>query len=209
MAGEMGKLSVRTARTSAERASNEAKPREGQLLDGRKAYAADDGKEAEVHGDGEELLEADGEDERRPDRLGRLEHVRERDGARAERDDAADVRRGKEKCLRRERLDVVKGELGRLAEAGAPERQHVRESEKELHRGRGPRNRQRGQHEFVANVVGGVEEIPQHEEGTQLDGALEALLAGERVDRDRFAELGVGDEAALLSLIDHLGRTRC
>mmetsp|Transcript_52578 Transcript_52578/g.138283 ORF Transcript_52578/g.138283 Transcript_52578/m.138283 type:complete len:341 (-) Transcript_52578:463-1485(-) len=73
-------------------ASDEGHPRKGELFDRGEADATDDGHQRCVDRQREEVAEEDGRDERGPDGLGRLEHVRERDRAEAKRDDTTDVR---------------------------------------------------------------------------------------------------------------------
>mmetsp|Transcript_18173 Transcript_18173/g.38513 ORF Transcript_18173/g.38513 Transcript_18173/m.38513 type:complete len:386 (+) Transcript_18173:329-1486(+) len=155
---------------------DESEPGEGELLERCERDAADDGQQREV-GDGR----VEGAEEQRregggDDRLRRLDDVREGDGACAEGDDGANVRAQVAERDRDERLHVLGRELGRLTDAGEPEREAIRDAHEELQGGHRVRDRQRVQRLLVVDVVPNVEEIPEGKEAAGRESLQQRVL---------------------------------
>mmetsp|Transcript_12706 Transcript_12706/g.28045 ORF Transcript_12706/g.28045 Transcript_12706/m.28045 type:complete len:289 (+) Transcript_12706:243-1109(+) len=160
----------------ADRSGDEREPGESEFLHRGEADAAHDGDQGQIYGEGQEVLESHGRDERRPDRLRRFENVRERDGSGTERNDAGDVSRREEERLRAERLHVIHRKLGGLPEPGEPEKRDVRKPEKEFDGGGRPRDGQCVEDALVADVVADIEDVPQREEDREADFSFDAVI---------------------------------
>mmetsp|Transcript_26458 Transcript_26458/g.63164 ORF Transcript_26458/g.63164 Transcript_26458/m.63164 type:complete len:295 (+) Transcript_26458:477-1361(+) len=143
---------------------------EGELRRGRVGHAAHHRDEGRVHHGVRPLAGHEAGEHGGEGRLEGLEDVGEAEGAGAERHVAADVAGRVQRHLGGELLDLGGGEDGRLLDLECPLHRHPRDANSDAREGLEPRHVEGVERLLVGDVVEDVEEIPEAEVGSGLEG---------------------------------------
>mmetsp|Transcript_2460 Transcript_2460/g.5178 ORF Transcript_2460/g.5178 Transcript_2460/m.5178 type:complete len:410 (-) Transcript_2460:67-1296(-) len=174
--GLLGENATQSRRKVGAHRSNEAQPRERELLERSESHAADDGQEREVRDGRVEGSQEHGRKRRGDDRFGCLDDMRERHGTSAERHNSANVSTQMTKRDWDERLDVTSIQLWCLTNASRPEEEAVWNTHEKLEGGHRVGNWERVERLLVVDIVANVEQIPEREERTSRECLHQAIF---------------------------------
>merc|ERR1719230_1205657 len=144
--------------------SDESNPCEGEFFQRGKCHSTDDWKQREIRLPRRERAKHHRRKRGGDDRLGCLDNMCERNSTSPQRDDGSNVCAEMAKRNGNERLDVVHGEFRCFTKPCYPEREAVRDANKQLQCSHCVWNGQCVERLLVIDVVSNVEEVPEGEE---------------------------------------------